>query len=572
MPPAAIPMVNPLFHITSPLFHPSIDPAAHHELLPGEDSESSQRAAELAKARDKYQYDWNTKNAPGVPLLKDLPVSEYFSARYIFETGTALLKIKANEALPPFHRDSDRAEGIDDYKKLFVILPEPDVAKKSLWATDESFGEQRLSGANPMSIRRATDRASIAELLPEELGQALGTSTVETELEAGRLFYVDHRPVLKPITEGGQVTLNGKVFPKHLAKTAGLFWWNRHTERLMPISVLVEGTEQGLFLAHGDTDAWLRAKIAFQACDGVVHEMSTHLGHTHLVMEGIGIAVRRNLAEAHPMLRLLIPHLRFMMSINQLAEEELIKPGGEVDVAFGGPIAQVVGVAAQAYKDWNFTERAFPNDIASRGVGAGDNLPIYAYRDDAALYWSAISEYVEAYVGIYYSNDHAVEADGELAAWSKEVGAPAPNGAAIQGFPALKTVSELVFALTQIIFTCSVQHSAVNYPQNDYLIFAPNSPFATWAEIDTPNLMDLLPPIGPVEGQISLLSQLTAINYDELGDYAGKYTKDERANQVIREFSQGMVEIDAAITSHQQQRWQSYEYLRPKNVTNSISI
>ncbi len=565
-------MVNPLFHITSPIFHPSIDHAATDESLPAQDSNNDQRSAQLKDARSKYQYDWNTENAPGVPFLKDLPISEFFSARYILETGAELVKIKTNEVLPPFHRDKDRAEKIKDFEELFVILPDPDVAKKSLWATDESFGEQRLSGANPMSIRRAQTRDEIAHLLPDSLGQALGTSSVDAELQAGRLFHVDHRPVLAPVTEPGKATLNGKEFQKHLPKTAGLFWWNRHTERLMPISILVEGHTNRLVSAHGDSNEWLRAKIAFQACDGVVHEMSTHLGHTHLVMEGIGIAARRNLAERHPIMRLLVPHLRFMMSINQLAEEKLIKPGGEVDLSFGGTIKQIVSVAALAYRNWDFTENAFPNDIAARGVSKGANLPIYAYRDDAALYWEAITEYMQDYVGIFYSNDTAVKNDEELQAWSTEVSAPSPQGAAIRGFPNLDSVSALTFALTQIIFTCSVQHSAVNYPQNDYLIFPPNSPFALWDALDSENLMDILPPMGPSEGQISLLTQLTAIHYDELGDYEGKYTKDARANKAIRTFFQGMTEIDAKITSHQQSRWQSYEYLRPRNVTNSISI
>ncbi len=570
-------MAKALFEVSTPITHTSIDalattPVLPHEAAASTAAASTDRAAQLADAKNEYQFDWNTANATGVPLLKSLPMREFFSIRYVAKSAEALAKIKLNEVLPPLHREKDRAERLGDYADLFVILTEPAVAQRHLWATDTSFGEQRLSGANPMSIRRVADAAAITALVPPDVERLLGGAKVAHEVAAGRLFVVDHRDALTPITQGETVELSGETFEKFVPKSAALFWWNRWTRRLMPISILVDGPAPQLFAANGNTDAWLRAKIAFQACDGVVHEMSAHLGRTHLVMEGIAISAKRQLAEAHPITRLLLPHLRFMLSLNQFAERTLIAPGSDLAVSFGAPISEVVGVAAQAYRTWDFTQHAFPNDIANRGVSKSDGLPCYAYRDDAALYWNAISHYVAEYVELYYGNDAAVASDPELAAWSAEVSAPAPAGAAIQGFPALETVEQLVFALTHIVFVCSVQHSAVNYPQDDYLAFAPNSPFGIWAPLADQNVLDLLPPMGPAEGQISMLFQLTAFHYDRLGDYAGKYTRDERANAVIRRFFGGMDAIDAAITAHERDRWQSYEYLRPKNVLNSISI
>jgi arachidonate 15-lipoxygenase len=563
------PMAKQIYSVSTPISDSIIDANAVEAIRPVDDIAPDVRAAELAQAQQDYQFDWNTPNAPGVPLLKSLPMRDYFSIKWLANSGAAFVKIRLNEGLPPFHSDSDRARRLRDYADLFVVLDEPKVARDSLWATDESFGEQRLSGANPMSIRRARAAGDIAHLLPDGVEELLSGATVAQEIAAGRLFFVDHRGALAAIQSPATIELDGTSFTKYVPKVAALFWWNRWTERLMPISVSAEDLTQGPLASNGPSRKWVEAKFAFQAADGVVHEMSAHLGRTHLVMGAVAIAARRQLALSHPIHRLLMPHFRFMLAINQQAEKSLIAPNGDLAVSFGAPIAEVVGVATQAYRTWDFTAHALPNDIAARGVGAKAGLPTYAYRDDATLLWQAIAEYTAEYVDLYYSNDPAVRADGELGAWSREVGAPAPAGAAIAGFPALDSVEGLVFALTQIIFTCSAQHSAVNYTQDDYLGFHPNSSFAIWARSD---LLAMLPPMGPAEGQISIVKQLTAFRYDRLGDYAGKFTRDERANAATRRFAARLEEVEAKIMEHESHRWQSYKYLLPSNIINSISI
>jgi arachidonate 15-lipoxygenase len=562
-----------LYNIATPTNHTSISARAVAPHLPGHDPDPESRATQLEVARSDYQWNWDSTNATGVPLLQKLPIREFFSVRWLALIAKAKIKIKANEVAPPFWLSKkSRAKSIRDYAELFVILDEPSVAKNDLWATDESFGEQRLSGANPLSIRRVLDVQEISLLTPPGVTDLLYGSSLNEEVAAGRLFVVDHREALAAITADGSVTLSGQVFPKSLPKSAALFWWNRWDKRLMPISIGIGAPNSEQLFSPADAGPWIKAKVAFQACDAVVHEMSSHLGRTHLVMGGIAIAARRQLAEAHPIYRLLAPHFRFMLALNQEAEKGLIAPDGALDVAVGAPIGQVVGVAVQAYSTWNFTDHAFPNDISRRGVAPSSGLPAYAFRDDAALLWTAIERYVAEYVSLYYSNDLAVAEDPELSAWANEVARAAPNGAAINGFPALDRVERLVFALTHIVFVCSVQHSAVNYTQHDYLAFAPNSPFATWAPQTEQDVLKLLPPIGAAEDQLNMLYQLTAFRYDQLGDYEGEYSLDERANAATRAFLAGMPAIDEVICCREKERWQSYQYLRPHNIINSISI
>lgn len=543
--------------------------------LPHNDLNPTQRAHRIEEAQELYEFRYDWENAPGVPLLKRVPLREIFSPRYLAETAAAGFKIRANDALNPRHHDYDRAEDIGDYADLFRVLPDPMVSKGHLWASDESFGEQRLSGANPILLEQVASAEDIKDYWRGSTSRRLPGTTLEDEVRAGRIYLVDHREALKPVNDTTPIDIDGTTFTKRMPKTVGIFWWNRWTQRLLPFSVYIEGTPPTIASPEDDGATWLAAKTAFQAADGVVHEMSSHLGRTHLAIEGIAIAAHRALDAHHPVLQLLLPHLRFMFMLNFLAERSLIAPGSDVATSFGGPIKQIVAVAGHARATWNFTHHALKNDLRGRRVADAKELPHYPYRDDALLVWGAIEEYVDEYLDLYYSNDESVRTDSELQAWAQIISAKADDthkGAGVLGFPALTMKEQLTFALTHIIFVCSAQHSAVNFGQSDYLAYAPNSPFAIWSEPTNPNILELLPPMGPAEGQLETLAQLTAFRYDKLGDYSGRYTKDDRANRIIRKFYQKLGTIDAEIQARDAQRWQSYPYLRPRLILNSISI
>ena len=80
----------------------------------------------------------------------------------------------------------DPLDELKEYDDLFVFLPKPGIAKN--YQSDESFGEQRLSGANPMAMRRIDRLPEAFPITDAHVRQALEAEhSVETELNEGRL-------------------------------------------------------------------------------------------------------------------------------------------------------------------------------------------------------------------------------------------------------------------------------------------------------------------------------------------------------------------------------------------------
>ena len=67
-------------------------------------------------------------------------------------------------------------------------------------------------------------------------------------------------------------------------------------------------------------------------------KLNTHLLRTHLTTEPFALSTWRNLASAHPIFKLLQPHIYGILAIDTIGRQELIGSGGILDrtLSLGG--------------------------------------------------------------------------------------------------------------------------------------------------------------------------------------------------------------------------------------------
>ena len=304
----------------------------------------------------------------------------------------------------------------------------------------------------------------------------------------------------------------------------------------------------------------------------------SHLGRTHLFVEPFVIATERQLAENHPLRLLLRPHFEGTLAINELAHRTLLAPGGFVDELLAGTLEASLQLSLDGVSSYSFDVAMLPNALRERGVDDGAALPDYPYRDDALLYWNAIRTWVGDYLRTYYRSEADLRDDSELGDWYREL--VAPDGGRVKGFGrngALGGLNDLIDAAALLVFTSSVQHAAVNFPQFDLMTYVPNMPLAGFAGGPPSNgageqdLLDRLPPLPSARLQLVILYLLGTIHHTTLGEYRPSEICDRRIQGPLRSFRDELEKIGTTIGERNRVR-APYRFLEPGGIPQSINI
>jgi arachidonate 15-lipoxygenase len=563
-------------------------------------SSSAQRSQDLSDRRKAYEYDHDY--LPPLVLLKKLPKVEDFSAQYIAERLVATAELVPNNLAAKVKSFLDPLDNLQDYEDFFPLLPLPEVAK--VYQTNDSFAEQRLSGANPLVIRllkKDDARSQVLHTIPSFQPDFEPLFDVQKELAAGNIYITDYTGtdpdyIGPSLVEGGTHEKGRKYLPKPLA----FFWWKsigvRDRGKLVPIAIQLPGTNKDSRVYtpfEKNPLDWLFAKFCVQIADGNHHEMSSHLCRTHFVMEPFAIGTAHQLGTNHPLSILLRPHFLFMLTNNHLGQQLLINDNGAVDQMLAGTLLESMALVKDAYAGWDINEFSFPKEIVNRGM---DKIPHYPYRDDGQLLWDAIHTFVSGYLNHFYPNPQDITNDTELQAWAAELADS--NQGNVKGMPSqITTVDRLIEIVTTVIFICGPQHSAVNYPQYEYMAFVPNMPLAAYlnpkesinVDIQAEQILQLLPPYQKTASQLQTVFTLSAYYYDRLGYYEKAFQeiyhekpedsffdngtqKNQTIIDLIIQFQQNLNMAEQEIDANNKKRVVPYHYLKPSLVLNSISI
>lgn len=460
------------------------------------------------------------------------------------------------------------APTLEDYNDLFCTIPLPASAK--VFTNDDYFASLRVAGFNPLTLRGVTQLPSKFPMTQELFAKAPGfaSDNLTQALSENRLYLVDYA-VLKLVPGKNPA-------PKQVYQPIGLFGIPKGGGPLKAIAVQ-GGQDPKVFPIFTPADGlnWQKVRSAFDTADSNYHELISHLGRTHLLMEPFIVATHTQFKSTHPVRRLILPSLEGTDFINGAAVEFLVAPGGPVDQLLMGTIESDLQVAAQSVLSPGFDALMLPNFLQSQGL-TNPQL-IYPYRDDALLVWNAVKAWVKDYLALYYANDAAVQKDKQLQSWAADL--VSQNGGRLKGFGqqgGIKTLAYLIDALTMVLFTAGPQHAAVNFPQNQLMSYTPAVPLAGYEPLPAQAgsqgpWLEQLPPLDMAASQLQVLYLLGSVYFTRLGAYEAE-ALDAKAAPALKAFQANLVKVEAEINKRNQARPIPYTYLLPSKIPMSINI
>jgi arachidonate 15-lipoxygenase len=481
-----------------------------------------------------------------------------------------------------------------DYKDLFQIIYLPNIANRT---TDRVFAEQRVAGANPVVIHQLKDLTDITTKFPITNAHYQSVMGVEDSLEQAiaenRLYITDYR-VLE-IIQPAIVEIPAGQVQKYIYQPIALFAVEPGDfphRRLIPIAIQCDqkpSAQNPIFVAPsqqsttGERWAWQMAKLIVQIADGNYHEFISHLGGTHLWMEPVAISIYRKLPIEHPLGALLLPHVEGTLFINDAAVKGLINVDGTVAKVAAGTLESSLLLAIKGAKESPFIP--LPESFQRRGVDDTNALPDYPYRDDSLLLWQAINEWVSSYLKIFYADDPAVQKDQIIQNWVADLTAndggqfPAMRETTDQNSTAqIRTLDYLIEAVSIIIFTGSVQHAAVNFPQSALMTYMPNMPLAGYRaapenmDMTEHDYLTMLPSLAQSEAQMNMTYLLGSVYYTRLGHYNNSHFTNSRVTAALQKFQDNLQSIEAEINARNEIRPTYYDVLLPSKIPQSINI
>jgi arachidonate 15-lipoxygenase len=550
--------------------------------------------------------------------------------QFIHGTPTAFLKSTMFDMLSTdYGRNYLRPETIEDYEALFGTLKKPLMLSvpREAWMTsadkpceqDWYFGWLQIAGFNTTLLKGVTssaipdsDTISLSELqkkmpISDALLQGVTGETAFTlasAIAANRLYMVD----FVQFADATADSLHGEQ--RYICAPIAIFYWNPTPPPgyppgagvMQPIAIQLgqsfDAELRPIFTPNDCAGAadpkhfkWRIAKFFVSALSAMHHESIAHLGDCHLIIEPIIVAAHRQLAEQHPILKLLLPHFRFTININDDAIHSLISPGGVVATNVGPTIActlAAVGAARAAYRwDDRNPERLFKR----RGV---DTLPTFPFRDDTLLLYAAIKPYVAQYLRLYYHADQDVRADSELQAFVNEL--VLPQYASFKGMRGLidtgdvkqpvriESLDYLSELIAQIIYVAGPQHSSVNFAQYPLMSYMPGVAGTIYQPAPTRStqlnsIQDCLvwyPPLDVALYTFSFEYLLTEVQYDTFGYYESDprtpYFNDPRAQALNANLHDALALAEIEIRKRNTERPMPYPFQLPSQVLNSVSI
>jgi arachidonate 15-lipoxygenase len=193
---------------------------------------------------------------------------------------------------------------------------------------------------------------------------------LQRAINAGRVFFSDYKDLNEMVS--GQHPEQ----PKYIYQPIVAFAQPEKGGLMVPFAIQCGQSPDAFpIFTPADSYSWQTAKGIVWVAHYCYHELLSHLGLTHLLIEPIVIATRRQLHERHPIYALLSPHFEGTMNINSLAVTSLIQDGQAVDRLVGATQDSNYALIAKGRLAYSFRDNYLPARIKATGVDSTKALP-----------------------------------------------------------------------------------------------------------------------------------------------------------------------------------------------------
>lgn len=533
------------------------------------------RVEDLEEKRNVYQYCVKIPNGPA--QIDKLPSDEKFSDEYFWTFSAEKVKLLTQTTCIQW--TTTKWKSFKNFATVFKnfkqSLGEPKCV--DVWQEDRWFGLQRVMGTDCLVIELCPTIPDKLDVTNDMVEQFLEGYTLEEALELKKIFKCDLH-----VLEGLECK-DDRIVCAPIA----LFYLDKG-KNLMPIAIQLmqqKGPDNPVFTPADPASTWLVAKMYYNNAEAQHHQGFTHLGRTHILMEGLCVCTHRNLSPSHPLFKLLAPHFLFLLAINSRGLEKLVSLGGWVDICMTQGVKGIFTLIGRSVSSWRMDEDGVPEEeMKKRGVLDSSILPYYPYRDDAIPLFTAIKKYATKVLEHYYDTPDKVLEDHELQQWRREMVTPTnEGGVGIAGVPGddkgFTDVSQVIEVTASIISNCSLGHAAANFQQYEQYAFVPNYPGILMAppptekkEYSEQDILALLPTKKMTLDIMLICKLLSKRGTNSLGDFEMQYMYDPVGVQAASELRADLERLSLETKLRNLSRDFKYEWLDPACVPNSISV
>lgn len=205
----------------------------------------------------------------------------------------------------------------------------------------------------------------------------------------------------------------------------------------------------------GDAQWEEAQKIAL--CAATTHvSLVRHFNGVHLAAGGpFAIATRNSLPAAHPLRRLLWPHMYGTQYSNQVVTKGQMVKGGDFETTFSFTHAGMCKLFSDTYEQYDVTVLDPQRDAERRGIANGSfDTPALANRLDLS---NVFLDHARRYLRAYYDSDDQLRADEAVQNWLAELDRLVPNGirGLLGGAVSIESVARVIAAF---IYMATVEH------------------------------------------------------------------------------------------------------------------